>query len=411
MTLYQLLIRLLSPLIVLLILVEAIKRKAGSAFFLQRLGLSYPPVPAPTTKRIWLHCASVGEVNAAEPLIRAIQPQFKVLITTNTPTGKAAVETLFSDSVEHRYLPMDWPFAIHRFLKTYQPSKCWILETEIWPNLYRLCQKKQIPVTIINARMSLKTLNAPSWLKEAYQRSLQLVTQILARSQAEAGRFINLGADPQKVVVIGNLKYAHQEMMTHYPNPINRDYILLASSHADEERCISEAWLKQNRPELLVIVPRHPKRSKSIQEQLLKLTKAIKVASKGQSPESETKLFLDDRLGQLLPLFEHAKLVIMGGSFVPKGGHNLLEPARYQKAIITGPDMSDFEDETALLLQHNGLLQCADFLDLNTAILALIDEEKQRLQLGQQALIAIQSQKGILENYLKALLGSNRNPQ
>jgi 3-deoxy-D-manno-octulosonic-acid transferase len=137
----------------------------------------------------------------------------------------------------------------------------------------------------------------------------------------------------------------------------------------------------------------------------------IKVASKGQSPDSETKLFLDDRLGQLLPLFEHAKLVIMGGSFVPKGGHNLLEPARYQKAIITGPDMSDFEDETALLLQHNGLLQCADFLDLNTAILALIDEEKQRLQLGQQALIAIQSQKGILENYLKALLGSNRNPQ
>jgi len=406
MTLYQLLIRLLSPLIILLIMVEAIKRKTGSDFFLQRLGLSYP-LSKSSSKRIWLHCASVGEVKAAESLISALQPQFDVLITTNTPTGKAVVETLFSDSVEHCYLPMDWPFAIRRFLKACQPSECWILETEIWPNLYRLCQQQQIPVTIINARMSHKTLNAPSWLKEAYQQSLQLVTQVLARSQAEADRFISLGANLEAVVVIGNLKYANQETITHYPNPINRDYILLASSHADEEFNISQAWLKQNRPELLVIVPRHPKRSGSIQKQLLKLSKSIKVASKGQSPDSETKLFLDDRLGQLMPLFEHAKLVIMGGSFVPKGGHNVLEPARYQKAIVTGPDMSDFEDETTLLLKHQGLLQCADFLELNTTILALIDDEKQRLQLGQQALIAIQSQKGILQNYLKALLVSH----
>lgn len=410
MTLYQLLIRLLSPLIVLLILVEAIKRKTGTVFFLQRLGLSYP-LSKSSSKRIWLHCASVGEVKAAESLIRALQPQYKILITTNTPTGKAVVETLFSDSVEHYYLPMDWPFAIRRFLKACQPSECWILETEIWPNLYRLCQQQQIPVTIINARISHKTLNAPSWLKEAYQQSLQLVTRILARSQAEADRFISLGANPEAVVVIGNLKYANQETITHYPNPINRDYILLASSHADEEFNISQAWLKQNRPELLVIVPRHPKRSGSIQKQLLKLSKAIKIASKDQSPDSETKLFLDDRLGQLMPLFEHAKLVIMGGSFVPKGGHNVLEPALYQKAIITGPDMSDFEEETALLLKHHGLIQCADLSALNNTILALIDDEKQRLQLGQQALVAAQSQKGILENYLKALLPSSRNSQ
>ena len=171
MKLYQLLIRLLSPLIVLIILIETVKRKTGSAFFLQRLGLSYPPLAKSTTKRIWLHCASVGEVKAAEPLIRAIQPQFDILITTNTPTGKTVVETLFSDSVEHRYLPMDWPFAIRRFLKASQPTECWILETEIWPNLYRLSQQQQIPVSIINARLSHKTLNAPQWLKEAYQQS------------------------------------------------------------------------------------------------------------------------------------------------------------------------------------------------------------------------------------------------
>ncbi len=411
MTLYQLLIRLLSPLIVVLIMVEAIKRKTGADFFLQRLGLSYPPLSKSGSKRIWLHCASVGEVKAAESLIRAIQPQFDVLITTNTPSGKAIVETVFSHSVEHRYLPVDWPFAIRRFFKACQPSECWILETEIWPNLYRLCQQEQIPVTIINARISHKTLNAPSWLKEAYKQSLQLVTRVLARSQTEADRFISLGTDPETVIAIGNLKYANQETITHYPNPINRDYILLASSHASEELSISQAWLKHNRPELLVIVPRHPKRSASIQKQLLTLSKSVKVASKGQSPDSEGKLFLDDRLGQLMPLFEHAKLVIMGGSFAPKGGHNVLEPARYQQAILTGPDMSDFEDETALLLKYQGLLQCDNLGTLDTTMLALIDDENLRLQLGQQALLAIQSQKGILENYLKVLLGGTNNTQ
>ena len=204
---------------------------------------------------------------------------------------------------------------------------------------------------------------------------------------------------------MGNLKYAQQETIIHNPNPLNRDYVLLASSHADEELQISQAWLKQNRPELLVIVPRHPKRSAAIQKQLLTLSKSIKVASKGESPDAESKLFLDDRLGKLMPLFEHAKLVIMGGSFVPKGGHNVLEPAGYQKAIITGPDMSDFTDETTLLLKHQGLLQCASIIDLNSTILSLVDDEKQRLMLGQNALSAAQSQKGILESYLKALLG------
>lgn len=112
-----------------------------------------------------------------------------------------------------------------------------------------------------------------------------------------------------------------------------------------------------------------------------------------------------------MPLFEHAKLVIMGGSFAPKGGHNVLEPARYQQAILTGPDMSDFEDETALLLKYQGLLQCDNLGTLDTTMLALIDDENLRLQLGQQALLAIQSQKGILENYLKVLLGGTNNTQ
>ncbi|NPA72424.1 MAG: 3-deoxy-D-manno-octulosonic acid transferase [Gammaproteobacteria bacterium] len=403
--LYQLFIRLLSPLIWLLILVEAFKRKTGAGFVLQRLGIYYPPATlTPNKQRIWLHCASVGEVKAAEPLILALQADHDLIITTNTPTGKAFVERLFSNQVSHYYLPMDWPCAIHRFLNQVQPDVCWILETEIWPNLYQACHKRGIAVSIINARISAKTLNAPTWLKTAYRQSLNTVSHVLARSQAEADRFIQLGADPKKVQVLGNLKYAQINTVSHSERPIKRDYILLASSHADEELEISQAWLKQNRSELFVIVPRHPKRSERIQKQLRPLDNALKVASLGETPNADTQLFLDDRLGQLMPLFEHAKLVIMGGSFVPKGGHNVLEPAAYQKAIITGPDMSDFEEETQLLLSQQGIVQCNDLSELNEQMLALITDKMKCKTLGQQAYQTVEAQKGVLARYLKTLI-------
>lgn len=404
MTLYQLLIRLLSPLVLLLILIETLKHKTGRGFFLQRLGLSFPLFPKPVKQRVWLHCASVGEVNAAAPLIRSIQSQFEILITTNTPTGKTVVDTLFADSVLHCYLPMDWPFAINRFLEATQPERCWVLETEIWPNLYRLCQQRQIPISILNARLSQKTLTAPNWLQAAYRQSLQQVTKILARSQAEADRFIALGAPPQKVSVIGNLKHASQPPASSTANPLQREYILLASTQAGEELIISQAWLSLDRPELLVIVPRHPKRSRSIQKQLRPLDPHLKVSTLGQVPDVQTRLFLDDRLGQLLPLFEHAKLVIMGGSFVNKGGHNLLEPARYQKAILTGPYMSDFTDETKLLLRHDGLIHCQNLKDLKQQLTTIIDDPLRLQTLGQHAFKATQTQADILQRYLKALL-------
>ena len=406
---YQLLIRLLSPLLWLIILFETLKRQAGIPFFLQRLGLAYPPCVTlpPEKKRIWLHCASVGEVKAAEPLIRhllkstSLQPE--IIVTTNTPTGKELLLSLFPKSVTHFYLPLDWPFAIHRFLSAAKPSELWVFETEIWPNLYRISAQKGIRIHIINGRLSQKTLTIPNWLKKAYQNSLQNVSQVLARSHQDAERFIMLGANPNTVQILGNIKYAQFEQTDHYPNPINIEYVLLASSHKDEELKIGQLWQNLKRSELLVIVPRHPKRSVSIQKQLNSLGIEYKVASLGDSITSETQVFLDDRLGKLMPLFEHAKLVIMGGSFVPKGGHNILEPAAYGKAIITGPDMSDFTSEMSILKELNGIKQCQDYQQLQTSLVELLDNPLARQQLGLGALQALKTQSSTLKNYLKAL--------
>lgn len=403
MLIYQLLIRLLSPVIVLAILVEAIKNRGGWRFFLQKTGLYFPPLAKHGHAPVWIHCASVGELKAAEPLIRALIAEHSILITTNTATSQPLVGSLFGDRVEHRYLPFDWSFALRRFIRRYQPVRLWIVETEIWPNLFRTVHKQHLELCILNGRLSHKTFNAPKWLQTAYRNSLRRVDKLIVRSEKDAQLFVKMGADRKRITVLGNLKYAAQPEVEPQQDVIGRDYLLAASTHEDEELKITQLWQHIDRDELLVIVPRHPKRSEHIQAQLAFLGDALKVASKGQQPNSETKVFLDDRIGHLLPLFAHAKLVIMGGSFAPKGGHNILEPAAFKRAILTGPDMRDFEDELAMLQTRNGILCCQDYAELESAIVELFNHPKKRADMGLRAYQALQSQKDTLQNYLKVL--------
>ncbi|GAB6069101.1 lipid IV(A) 3-deoxy-D-manno-octulosonic acid transferase [Thiomicrorhabdus hydrogeniphila] len=403
MPIYQILIRVLSPFIWLIVIIEAIKNKAGWAFISQKLGLHYNTPPKTLQKPIWIHCASVGEVKAAEPLIRHLIHQHNILLTTNTKTSANLVKELFTDEVFFCYLPFDWPFALKRFVNTYKPSRLWIIETEIWPNLFRVANKKHIEITIINGRLTPKTFKTPRWLQAAYRNSLRRIDKVIARSQQDAKMFVKLGAEPHKIEVLGNLKYAAQPEMQNQVNPLNRSFILAASTHKDEELNITETWLKMNRPELLVIVPRHPKRSAKIQKQLEFLGNKLAVASKNQQPNDNTLVYLDDRIGRLLPLYAHAKIVIMGGSYTPKGGHNILEPAAFKKAIITGPDSCDFEDEMSLLKEHKGIIQNNNYAELESDLRILLTHPKQAQQLGDHAYQALQKQKNTLQKYLTTL--------
>lgn len=397
--LYQFLIRLLSPLVVILIVLDAIKRQGGWNFIKQRLGFAYP-----TTRpgAIWLHCASVGEVKAVEALIKSA-PHQAWLITTNTPTGFQTAQKLGFTNTEIRYCPFDWPFAIRRFLKASQPTELWVVETELWPNLYRLAHRQGLKIRLINARLSRKSLNAPNWLKAQYRLCLNLTSQVLARSNAEAQRYIQLGAQADKVQVLGNLKQAGLNALPEHEREVSRDYILLASSHADEEVQIAQRWQALQRTELLVIVPRHAKRGAQIQTQLAVLNLKVGLASRQQSIDPDTQVFIDDRFGHLMGLFAHAKLVIMGGSFVAKGGHNFLEPAALKRTIITGWDNSDFEDELAEFQQHSAIIVCADYDKLQQRLNQLLSNQAMADALADQAYLCIQNQANILENYRKAL--------
>lgn len=402
---YQVLIRILSPLVLLLTVLDGAKREAGASFLLKRLGFKLPNL-ATTEQRIWIHCASVGEVRAVEPLVNMMltkTPSLDLIITSNTATAHRLITNLFASQVHNAYCPLDYPCAIRRFLKLCKPTELIIVETEIWPNLYQQCSQRNIPIRIINGRLSNKTLRAPNWLKSSYQQALQYVDQILARSKTDADNFIQLGADTDKITVPGNLKFAQQQQLTHFENPIGQDYVLVASTHEDEEYQISHLWLQLRRPELLVIVPRHPNRSSAIQKVLTRLGCTHAVASRGGTINSDTQVYLDDRIGHLMPLYEHAKLVIMGGSFVAKGGHNPIEPALYKKAIITGPDYRNFKDELALLIAHQGVLISENYAELNQHITHLLNDTSSVKLLGENACRAIETQNQILTNYWNAL--------
>lgn len=403
MPIYQILIRLLSPLIWLIIIVEGIKNRAGWSFISQKLGLDFKAAQKSFTRPIWIHCASVGEVKAAEPLIRQLMANHNILLTTNTKTSQILVNELFNHHVLHRYLPFDWPFALKRFVFAYQPSRLWIVETEIWPNLFRVANKNKIEISILNGRLTHKTFETPKWLQAAYRNSLRRIDKIIARSESDAQMFQKLGANPNKIEVLGNLKYSAQPETQTQNRPIDREYILAASTHHDEELNITQHWLAMNRQELLVIVPRHPKRTLKIQKQLEFLGTKLKVATKLETIDSNTKVYLDDRIGRLLPLYAHAKVVIMGGSYVNKGGHNILEPAAFKRPIITGADTSDFEEEVALLKAHNGIIQNETYQQLSHDLMELLENPNQALQLGENAYQALEKQKHTLQNYLIAL--------
>ncbi|MEA3412050.1 MAG: 3-deoxy-D-manno-octulosonic acid transferase [Pseudomonadota bacterium] len=381
-------------------------RKAGGRRFLrQRLGWSYPSLEG----TLWFHCASVGEVQTACPLVRRVIetcPARPVVITTNTATGAQIVERTFGDSVTHAWLPLDYPSAVDRLLGAIRPVSLLICETEIWPNLYDRCASGGIPVALFNARLSKRTLEAPGFVRTLYRGALSRVFAILARSEDDARGFVALGARPERVRVLGNLKYSACDAPESpaQTDPVGRPYWLAASTHDDEEIRLDRIWQRIAMPCLLpVIAPRHPDRGAAIHEALTRAGRRVARRSAGDAVGQTTDVYLADTLGELPRLMRHACFVFMGGSLIPYGGHNVLEPARLGKAIVTGPHTSDFREEIELLSKNDALIQVEDDAGLERVMMELIHDDTRREALGRRALEITRAEDRIAEDYLHAL--------
>ncbi|MFA9460564.1 3-deoxy-D-manno-octulosonic acid transferase [Thiohalorhabdus methylotrophus] len=382
-------------------------RDGGGRYFRQRLGRDAPEGPFD----YWLHCASVGEVRAAAPLVRALaEGTASLLVSTATPTGADAAEKAFPEGVVHAYLPLDLPGGVRRFLDQACPRQALVVETELWPNLFAACERRGIPLTIVNGRLSPRTMEAPAWLRRAYRTALRSVAECLARSEEDAERFRGLGMPDQRIRVLGNLKFAQMadlQREAEVDRLLERPYVLAGSTREGEEAMLSRLWKRVGDAErLLVIAPRHPERREAILRELAEVTEKVAVRSRGEPVARDTEVYLADTLGELTGFMAHADLVFLGGSLVPKGGHNLLEPAALGKLVVVGPYMENFAEETRLLLEGGGAVQVADEAELEVALDRLLASPEARERIGGAARATVTANSGVLADYVAAVTGS-----
>ncbi|MFV1985414.1 MAG: 3-deoxy-D-manno-octulosonic acid transferase [Thiohalomonadales bacterium] len=369
-------------------------------YFLQRLTIFFSSNVKP--KGIWIHAASVGEVNAVIPLILKIHeenPEQSITLTSNTVTSASIVKKQLPQSVQHYYFPLDYSWAVKRIINKINPKTLFIVETEFWPNLYIHVHRKNIPLIIINGRISEKTLHAKNWVKNIYAKILPLVTKVYARSETDQSRFMELGLNSDKIDVLGNIKFSAINAQQIEAINLNRSYVLAASTREDEEQLIVKAWLKaRHNDKLLVIVPRHPNRLTEILTQLSPFKLNIAVRSKKDPVTTSTHIYIADTIGELKQFIAGAEFVLMGGSFVKKGGHNILEVAQLGKAVIFGPDMRSFKDEAELFLQYKVGIQCTSD-ELSEIFNLLILDVRYKHDIEKNALTLIEKNKDIINNY------------
>jgi len=373
-------------------------------FVVQRFGLGLGNIPEHC---LWLHCASVGETNTALPLIRELHarlPELCFVITTNTSTGAKIVSHQKEDYIHHAYLPFDWVFTVRLFLKTLKPIALFIVETELWPNLIAVCKKLSIDTCIVNGRLSVKTTATKGWVRKLHKNTLHNIGTVFSRSEKDEHSFIYMGAATNKVTTLGNIKYSTPDIAKiQNQNITQREYVLVASTHADEEYQIAKCWNSLHRDELLVFAIRHPERGEDVCFKLHSISTKLTLRSITTEIKNDTKIYVLDTVGELMSWFCNAKLVIIGGSFVPIGGHNILEPAHFGKAIIYGPHMENFTDESDLLLAKDAARQVMDYVELESCLAELLDDEQARAELENNVKQAVAPFSHVVADYADAL--------
>jgi len=364
--LYSVALYLLAPVTVYHLIWRGFRQPAYFRGWLERYAVYRGPAQ---TRTLWLHAVSVGEVNAAIPLVNALRrgrPDLRLLVTTITPTGADRARAAWSDSVEHVYLPYDLPGAVGRFLKHHQPCAALIMETELWPNLLFGCRDRGIPSYILNARLSARSLRGYQVLAPLVGRALRTVRTVAAQSHADAQRFVRLGANPEQVAEVGNLKFdvAVPEDLAGFAAQCRarcgeRPVWIAASTHEDEEMAVIaiHRQLRAQFPDLLMLwAPRHPERFRTVADTARAAGWKVSTRSRQQWPQADDAVFVIDTLGELMSFYACADVAFVGGSLQAIGGHNLLEPAATGTAIVTGPHLHNFV-EIAQRLDDAGALR------------------------------------------------------
>ena len=367
-------------------------------------------------KVIWIHCVSVGEFNAARPLIDQlldIYPEHKLAITTTTITGAEAVRNHYQDRVIHYFFPFDLPFIVGPFIKKINPVACILLETEIWPNLINNLNKKAIPVVLVNARLSERSFSKyQRFFSNLLQKTLNQLTLIASQNEHSSERFLSLGVSPNKVVTVGNLKFDSNEKDN--PNTTQslqqmigqRRVVVFASTREGEEKKIIKSYVntKGKFDALMIIIPRHPQRFDKVYNLIVDSGLDVKRRSDGLRCDENTQVLLGDSMGELLSYYSVCDIAFIGGSLIDTGGQNMLEAAAISKPILFGPSVFNFEQIAQLLLEKDAAIQVDDANDLMKTISSLLLDDLKRQKLGKNAKNLIEKHRGAVDRLMKLIM-------
>jgi 3-deoxy-D-manno-octulosonic-acid transferase len=378
--------------------------------YLERWGERYAAYSTPPLDDcVWVHAVSVGEVNAAAPLVNALlesRPDLRLLVTTITPTGSARVRALWGGRVEHVYLPYDLSGAVRRFLAHFRPRLALVLETELWPNLLFCCRDHGIPAYLVNARLSERSLRGYALLRPLIGRVLRTLTRVAAQSEADGARFVRLGAEPGAVSVLGNLKFdvkvgdAPRRVAAAFAaHSGGRQAWIAASTHPEEEAAVIAIHrrLRTRWPDLMLLwAPRHPERFRPVAQACVEAGWRVATRELTRWPDREDCVFVIDTLGELADFYACAQVAFVGGSLQPVGGHNLLEPAALGVAVVTGPHLHNFSDIARQLDEAGALRVGADAEAVGEVVAQLLADADAREAMAAQGLRLVREGRGAL---------------
>jgi 3-deoxy-D-manno-octulosonic-acid transferase len=419
---YTLLLYFLTPLILARLLWRSRRAPAYAKRWRERFGF----VPAIPDKHrvIWIHAVSVGETLAAVPLIKSLQakyPQTQLVVTTTTPTGSEQVSKVFGTSVYHVYAPYDLPDVLGRFFLRIKPSMLIIMETELWPNLIRKCRNASVPVVVANARLSEKSAagyQKVAWLTRAMLADINLIA---AQTEADGERFVSLGLARDNLSISGNIKFdldlseqvrdQAAVLKAQWQSGADRPVWLAASTHQGEDELVLDAFAKviEEQPNtLLVLVPRHPERFDDVAS--LPVSRGFGVARRSEmnSPDADpldlnTQVLIGDTMGELLAFCGASDLAFIGGSLVPVGGHNLIEPAAWGIPVVTGPHLFNFAEVANKLLEAGGMRICKNSEQLAESIIRLLENPDEYGAMAEAAHSVAESNRGALDRLVNSL--------
>ena len=411
---YSFLIVLCTPFVLLYFAVRGLRDSSYLGRWNERFGLVST---LDQRGSIWVHAASVGEFNAASPLIRALlktYPEIPLTVTTLTPTGSERVKRDLGDKVAHSYIPIDLPGSVNRFLKRLQPRMIIVMETEIWPNLYLQARRLNIPLLMANARLSKRSVKRFGRLPGFVGEVLQTVAWTGAQSDADAERLVSCGANLQRIDMTGNLKFDLSVPASLEERAValrlrwgqERPVLVAGSTHEADENVVIPAFvelLKSVPDALLILVPRYPERFARATQLAKAAGLRTELRSQGEICSAQARCFVIDSIGELMSYYACADVAFVGGSFGEQGGHNALEPAALGKPVLLGPNMENAKEIASQLLQCNAAQRVSNSQDFRQAAEQILTDGVLRDSMGQAGRGLVEKNKGALDLTLSAI--------